>query len=447
MNLPDTLPVDLPSWLVWLESLHPRGQAGIELGLARVRQVSEALGQRAFCPVITVAGTNGKGSTVAYLESILTRAGYRVGCYSSPHLLRYNERVRIGGVPASDAALCAAFAEVEAARRAAGDVFLTYFEFGTLAAWQVFAAAGCEALALEVGLGGRLDAVNLYDPDVALVTTVDLDHQDWLGTDRERIGFEKAGIFRAGRPALCGDAEPPQSLVEHAAKLNAPLFIMGQDFGFQQDDEHRQQWRYWTVQKTEYRRQKTAKPVQRRNLAYPGLRGAVQLKNATLAIAALEALGERLPVTMQAIREGLIRTELPGRFQVLAGRPAIVLDVGHNPQAMRVLAENLAGMGFFGQTYAVFGMLADKDAAGCIAALRGKVAHWFLATLEGQRGLTAAALAERLPAVCPAAAFSCHDDPATAFIAAQEKAGENDRILVFGSFYMVAAVLRVLNRG
>lgn len=446
LNLSDP-PTDLPSWLACLESLHPKGQAGIELGLERARQVSNALGQHAFCPVITVAGTNGKGSTVAYLESILARAGYRVGCYSSPHLLHYGERVRVGGLPASDAALCAAFAEVEAARQAAGNVFLTYFEFGTLAAWQVFAAAGCEALVLEVGLGGRLDAVNLYDSDVAVVTTVDLDHQDWLGTNRESIGFEKAGIFRAGRPALCGDAEPPPSLVEHAAKLNAPLSIMGRDFGFQQDEENRQQWRYWAARRAEDRGQKTENNIQRRDLAYPGLRGAAQLKNASLAIAALEALSERLPVAMQAIREGLIHTELPGRFQVLPGRPAIVLDVGHNPQAMRVLAGNLEGMGFFGQTHAVLGMLADKDAAGSIAALRGKVGHWFLATLDGVRGLSAAALAERLLVADPNASYSCHDNPAAALVAAQEKAGENDRILAFGSFYTVAAVLKALNRG
>jgi dihydrofolate synthase/folylpolyglutamate synthase len=437
MNPPDTTH-DLSAWLAYLERLHPKGQAGIELGLERVRQVSAALGQAPFCPIITVAGTNGKGSTVAYLESILTRAGYRVGCYSSPHLLRYNERVRVGGQPARDDALCAAFAQVEAARRQAGDVFLTYFEFGTLAAWQVFAAAGCEALTLEVGLGGRLDAVNLYDPDVALVTTVDLDHQDWLGHDLDSIAFEKAGVFRAGRPALCGDGDPPQSLVEHAASLGAPLLRMGQDFGFLRMEEDRQQWRYWS---------RRAERLQRRNLAYPGLRGRAQLANATLAIAALEALHDRLPVAMQAIREGLIRAELPGRFQVLPGRPAFVLDVGHNPQATRVLAENLAGMGFFEKTYAVLGMLADKDVAGSLAALRGKVDHWFLATLEGPRGLTAAALAERLRVTDPDAVFSCYDTPAAALAAAEEKAGENDRILAFGSFYTVAAVLRALNRG
>lgn len=431
-------PTDLAGWLQHLESLHPRGQAGIELGLERVRQVSQALGQVPFCPVITVAGTNGKGSTVAYLESILHRAGYRVGCYTSPHLLHYNERVRLQGVPADDAALCAAFAQVEAARQAVG-VFLTYFEFGTLAAWQLFAAAGCEVLVLEVGLGGRLDAVNLYDPDLALVTTVDLDHQDWLGPDRESIGFEKAGIFRAGRPALCGDADPPASLVAHAARLGSPLQLIGRDFGFQKDDENRLQWRYWG--------RRADGSMQRRSLAYPGLRGGVQLKNAALVIAALDTLAGVLPVSMQAIREGLIHTDIPGRFQVLPGRPAIVLDVGHNPQALGVLAENLGGMGFFDKTYAVLGMLADKDVAGSMAALRGRISHWFLADLEGPRGLRAEALAAQVAEADPGVSWSCHPDPAAALAAAQELAGENDRILAFGSFYTVAGALRALGRG
>jgi dihydrofolate synthase/folylpolyglutamate synthase len=431
-------PRDLSAWLAYLEGMHPRGEAGIELGLERVRQVSAALGQAPFCPIITVAGTNGKGSTVAYLESILTRAGYRVGAYSSPHLRCYNERVRVGGQAARDDALCAAFAQVEAARRRAGDVALTYFEFGTLAAWQVFAAAGCEALALEVGLGGRLDAVNLYDPDVALVTTVDLDHQDWLGADRECIGREKAGIFRAGRPALCGDADPPQSLVDHAATLSVPLLRMGRDFGFLRMEEDRQQWRYWARQ---------GGHVQRRNLAYPGLRGRAQLANATLALAALEALFDRLPVAMQAIREGLTQTALPGRFQVLPkkdGMPTLVLDVAHNPQAMRALAANLAEMDFFEHTYAVLGMLADKDVAGSIAALRGKADHWFLATLEGARGQTATALAKTLQAVEPGVSFSCHASLRMALLAARDRAGENDRIAIFGSFHTVAAALEFL---
>jgi len=429
----------LSDWLACLERRHPRGEAGIELGLERVRKVAEVLGQQPFCPIFAIAGTNGKGSTAAYLESILNRAGVQVGCYASPHLLRYNERVRIQGEPVADTLLCAAFSKVEVARCQAGEVFLSYFEFGTLAAWEIFAAARCEALVLEVGMGGRLDAVNLYDPDVALVTTIDLDHQDWLGQDRESIGFEKAGIFRAGRPALCGDTDPPQSLMAHAESLGAPLRIIGRDFGFLKDEGgNRLQWCYW---------QRQGETVRRRALAYPGLRGAAQLKNAALALAALDALQARLPVSMQAIREGLIQTSLPGRFQVLPGRPVTVLDVGHNPQAARVLAENLSSMGFFlGKTYAVLGMLSDKDVEGCVAALRGKISRWFLASLESTRGLSAEALAERLQGVAPDASYACHTNPAAAFAAAREVAREDDRILVFGSFYTVSAVLRALGR-
>ena len=431
------LPDSLPAWLDHLERLHPRGEAGIELGLLRVRRVSEALSQRPFCPIITVAGTNGKGSTVAYLASILNAAGYRVGSYTSPHLFRFNERIRLNQKEVEDDALCAAFAEVELARRAAGDVFLTYFEFATLAAWQVFAAARCEALVLEVGLGGRLDAVNVYDPDISLVTTVDLDHQDWLGKDIETIALEKAGIFRPQRPALYGDFNPPESLVKHAANIGAPLALLGRDFGYQKDSGSRMQWQFW---------QQLPEGMTRRNLAYPGLRGDMQLKNAALALAALETLQARLPVTMQAIRDGLIHTELSARFQVLPGRPAIVLDVGHNPQAMRTLAENLANMGFYEKTYAVLGMLADKDVSASIEVLAGQMTHWFLASLDGIRGQSAEALAARMRTAFPDISCSCHANPEEAFLAAQESVGENDRIVVFGSFHTVAALSHTLAR-
>lgn len=424
-------------WLVHLEGLHPKGQAGIELGLERIRKVKEALGQHEFCPLITVGGTNGKGSTCAYLASIIDRAGYRVGCYTSPHLLDYNERVRVNGLPVADEALCAAFARVEAARQAAGDIPLTYFEFGTLAAWEVFAAAGVEAIILEVGLGGRLDAVNIYEPDVAIVTTVDLDHTDWLGPDRDSIGFEKAGIFRAGKPALCGDPKPPQTLLDQAAAIGADLRLMGRDFGFERDLENRLQWRWW---------QRQGERMQRRSLAYPGLRGPTQLYNATLALAALEAVSARLPVTMQAIRPGLIETEIAGRFQVIPGKPTIVLDVGHNPQAIRVLADNLAGMGFFDRTHAVLGMLADKDIAGGLLSLKGKIDYWHCATLEGLRGTTAERLNELVSSLALGGEVMCYASPAEALCAAQSQAGESDRIIAFGSFYTVAGALQALGR-
>ena len=429
----------LEDWLSYLESLHPRGQAGIELGLERIRQVKGVLGQTQHCPVITVGGTNGKGSTCAYLENIVARAGYRVGCYTSPHLFAYNERVRINGQPASDAALCNAFSRVESARRQAGDIRLTYFEFGTLAAWEVFAAAGVEAIILEVGLGGRLDAVNVYEPDISIVTTVALDHTDWLGPDRESIGFEKAGIYRAGKPAFCADPQPPQSLLEHAAKIGADLRLIGRDFGFEralgEGNENRLQWRWWC---------RSRGKIIKRTLAYPGLRGPTQLFNASVALAALEALADKLPVTMQAIRPGLIETELAGRFQVVPGKPAIVLDVGHNPQAIRVLADNLASMGFFDRTHTVLGMLNDKDIEGALLPLKGKVDFWHVATLEGVRGTTAETLAAIIQRAQLGGEIVCHSSPAVAMQVAKGRAAESDRIVVFGSFYTVAGAVQTL---
>lgn len=425
----------LAGWLAHLENLHPKGQAGIELGLDRVKQVKATLAQSERCPVILVGGTNGKGSTCCYLETILKKAGYRVGCYTSPHILRYNERVRINGLPASDEALCEAFARVEAAR---GDLALTYFEFGTLAAWEVFAAADLDAIILEIGLGGRLDAVNVYEPDVSVITSIAMDHMDWLGDTREAIGYEKACIYRSEKPALCSDPNPPQSLLDHATALGADLRLIGRDFGFNRSPENRAQWRYWIQHGAQQ---------QGRSLGYPGLRGATQLYNASAAITALECLKHRVPVPMQAIREGLIEAELPGRFQVLPGRPAIVLDVGHNPQAIAVLEDNLGSMGFYQNTYAVLGMLADKDIAAALAPLKGKVDHWFAATLEGPRGSTAVRLAEIIRACELGGEISCHDSPATALAAVQEIAGDNDRILAFGSFYTVAGVLQALGRG
>lgn len=377
-------------------------------------------------PVITVGGTNGKGSTCAMLEHILLCAGYRVGLYTSPHLLDYNERVRIDGRLVSDEALCASFADVEAAR---GDIPLTYFEFGTLAAWQAFSAAGVDAVILEVGLGGRLDAVNAFDADCAIVTAVDLDHMDYLGKTREAIGFEKAGIFRSGRPAIVGDAQPPQSLLDHAQHIGAELQVLGRDFGYLSEQG---QWTFWS------------RRGRRGGLAHPALRGAIQLANASTAIVALESLAERLPVSMQDIRRGLIEVELPGRFQVLPGRPTVVLDVGHNPQAAGVLADNLASMAFHPETWAVFGMLADKDIAGVVERVKDRIDHWLTASLPGPRGMGGEALADIL-ANHGIRADACFASPADAYLAAKERAGENDRIVAFGSFLTVAGVLYAID--
>ncbi|NMG74810.1 bifunctional tetrahydrofolate synthase/dihydrofolate synthase [Aromatoleum diolicum] len=408
----------------WLELLEGRHSAQIQLGLERVAHVRDALAVRCDAVVITVGGTNGKGSTCAMLEAILLAAGYRVGCYTSPHLLRFNERVRIDGRELEDAALVEGFAAVERVR---DEIPLTYFEHGTLAAWYAFSREPLDVIILEVGLGGRLDAVNAIEPDCAVVTGVAMDHMDYLGETREQIGFEKAGIFRAGRPAICSDPLAPVSLVAHAREIGADLCLVGQDFGFSGD---RTQWVWWS-----------RGGVRRGGLAYPALRGANQLLNASAALMALEKLRDRIPVSMQAVRQGLMLVELPGRFQVLAGKPSVVLDVAHNPQAAGVLSENLSNMGFFPETWAVLGMLSDKDVEGVVRLIQERVDHWLLTGLPGPRGLTAEALADRLRSVGVRGDVQCFKRPAEAFSVAQESAGEGDRIVVFGSFLTVADVL------
>ena len=416
-----SLPRTLADWLAYLETLHPKA---IELGLARVRMVYDRLAIVPDCPVVTVGGTNGKGSTSAFVERMLACAGYRVGLYTSPHLLRYNERVRIAGREASEAELCTAFGAVEAVRQ---DTPLTYFEFGTLAALWLFARERPDAMVLEVGLGGRLDAVNIVDPDVAIVTTVAIDHVDYLGATREAIGFEKAGIFRGGHVAVCGDLDPPATLPEHARAIGALLLRRGVDFDCIAE---RAQWRY------------RGPGGARHGLPHPALRGRHQLANAAAALTALDALRERLPVNMGAVREALVSIELPGRFQVLPGRPTIVLDVAHNTEAARALAESLQAMSFHPQTVAVFGILRDKDIDGVIAAVRSRVDRWFVATLPPPRGATAALVRERLEAVGIAPeAIRSFDAPDDAYRAARENLPEADRIVVFGSFLTVAAAL------
>lgn len=418
---------DLDAWLLRLES---RNTEAIQLGLERVGEVFERLDTTLGGTVITVAGTNGKGSVCAMLEAILLASGYSVGLYTSPHLLRYTERVRLNGQEVGEHTLVAAFEAVESAR---GETPLTYFEHGTLAAWKVFCDAAPEVVILEVGLGGRLDAVNIIDADCAIVTSVAMDHMAYLGDTRDKIGFEKAGVFRAGRPAICGDPMPPESLLAHAEAIGAQLWISGRDFGFGGD---RQQWGYWRYEAPG----SAGGLIKRGGLAYPALRGANQLLNAASALTALELLRDRIPVSMQAVRQGLMLVELPGRFQVLPGRPTVVLDVAHNPQAAGVLAENLSNMGFYPETWCVVGMLADKDVEQIAALLSGRIDHWYAASLDGPRGLDCAELAARLRAA-GVNAEACFDSPAQAFDAARKAADESDRILVFGSFLTVADVL------
>ncbi|MEV4781561.1 bifunctional tetrahydrofolate synthase/dihydrofolate synthase [Burkholderia sp. LMU1-1-1.1] len=418
------LPTTLPAWLALLESRH--AETVINMGLDRVLAVKERLQLSFSCPVIMVAGTNGKGSTCAMLESVLLRAGYKVGLYIKPHFLDFNERARINGDLASDEVLVDAFNTVEAAR---GDTPLTYFEFTTLAIMKLLAGAGMDVVILEVGLGGRLDAVNIVDADVAIVTSVDIDHTDYLGDTREKIGFEKAGIFRSGKTAICSDPVPPQSLIDHANAIGADLWLMGRDFNYSGD---KQQWNYG------------GRSQRRNSLAYPSLRGANQILNASAVLAALEALKLELPVGAQEVRTGLVTVELPGRFQVLPGRPTVILDVAHNPHAASALNQNLGNMGFHPYTYAVFGSMHDKDIDGVIAAMSEHVDHWCLTNLPSPRAASASELAAKVQIVQaekPERTINIFDDPAAAYANAMSRAGENDRIVVFGSFLTVAGVM------
>lgn len=417
----------LADWLAYCEQLHAKN---IELGLDRVRAVAQKLGLAFNCPVITVAGTNGKGSTCAMLESILRHAGYRTGVYSSPHLVHFEERLRLSGESVAAAALLPHFEAVEQAR---GAVSLTYFEFTTLALLHCMAASGVDVAILEVGLGGRLDAVNIIDADCAVITSIDLDHMDFLGPDRESIGFEKAGILRPGRPAIVSDPMPPASVLAQASAIGADLWRFGYDFNVSGD---KQQWG-WSG--------RAAGGGHRRysGLAYPALRGANQLINAAGVLAALEALRPRLPITAQAVRTGFAMVELPGRFQLVPGQPALVLDVAHNAHAVAALAENLDAMGFFPTTHAVFGAMADKDIDPIFARIGPLIDRWYFTDLPTPRAATAADLLACWQAQntrADASATVCAS-PAQGLAAAVEQADPADRIVVFGSFFTVGGVL------
>ena len=412
----------LDDWLAHCEQLHPKT---IDMGLDRVRAVAERMGLRFDCPVFTVAGTNGKGSTCAMLEAILTQAGFRTGLFTSPHLVRFEERCRIRGqnVDASD--LVAAFARVESAR---AEISLTYFEFTTLAILDTLARAGLDAVILEVGLGGRLDAVNIIDTDCAIITSIDIDHAELLGDTREKIGFEKAGILRTGRPAIVSDPVPPQSVIDRATEIGADLWLLGRDFNYSGD---KQQWA-WAGRGRRYA-----------GLAYPALRGANQLINASGVLAALTAMRQQLPVTAQAVRNGLALVDLPGRFQVVPGQPALVLDVAHNPHSVAALALNLDAMGFYPTTHAVFGAMADKDLAPMLHRMDPLVDRWYFADLPTPRAASGAALQTAWQAVTKRtdAVSAVFSTPLDALHAAAAKAQAADRIVVFGSFYTVGGVL------
>jgi dihydrofolate synthase/folylpolyglutamate synthase len=466
------MPTTLAEWLTYLESLNPKT---IALGLERVAEVKQRLNLQPYFPIIIVGGTNGKGSVCAMLESILHAAGYRVGCYTSPHLLEYNERVRVSKHPANNAELCAAFKKIEKVR---GDIPLTYFEFGTLAAMQMFIDQKVDVAILEVGLGGRLDAVNAFDADCAVVTSIDIDHTDYLGDTREKIAFEKAGIFRAGKVAVFGDLDMPQAIRTQAEKVGAELWRFGSEFGFkllspapaedigsarrggdvhvisivrpltltlsQEERGHKHsegehshsekapmpgQWNYFS------------KTGNRSAMTFPALRGFYQLNNASVALAALDSLKGIIPVSMEAVRRGLVEVTLSARFQMVPGKPALILDVAHNPHAARALAKALAALPPSPKTYAVCAMLKDKDMAGVVEAMKLQVDEWLIAGIDAPRGASADELGQVLDNAnigkvvrFPAVTEALHH--------AYNQAGENDRIVAFGSFHTVAEVMR-----
>ena len=416
----------LDDWLAHCERLHP---TAIDMGLERVRTVAQRMAIRFDCPVITVAGTNGKGSTCAMLESILRQSGYRTGLFTSPHLVHFEERLRLLGESVDATNLVAGFAAVERARGLNGDVIsLSYFEFSMLAIFDVMARSNLDVVILEVGLGGRLDSTNIIDADCAIITSIDLDHTEILGPDRESIGFEKAGIMRTGKPVIVSDPVPPQSVLDHAREIDADIWLVGRDFNVSGDP---QQWG-WAGRGRRYS-----------GLAYPSLRGANQLVNAAGVLAALAALRERLPVTAQAVRNGFAFVELPGRFQIIPGQPTLVLDVAHNPHSVAALAANLDAMGYFPTTHAVFGAMADKDLSAMLAKVNPLMDAWYFTDLPLSRAARAGDLMAQWQAKnqrkdTRAAIF---DDPMQALQAAIRQADPADRIVVFGSFYTVGGVL------
>jgi len=413
----------LDEWLSWQEGLNPKQ---IDLGLERVSRVlhRSGHGHHFNCPLISVAGTNGKGSVVAYLEAMALAGGSRVCSYTSPHLLRYNERIHMDGNEIDDQSLCMAFERVDQAR---GDEHLTYFEFGTLAAIDLFMAAKPGLVIMEIGLGGRLDAVNVMEPDVAVITTVAMDHTDWLGSDRETIGFEKAGVLRTGQPAVCGDLNPPQSLLEHAANVQAELKLIGKDYYV---ERHKQKWSLYDA----------GRAID--GLPLPALTGEFQLDNAATAIVALKSLPEFQPGD-DAIKQGLRNARLQGRFQIIRQQPMVIVDVAHNPQAAGALVSQLRALPCAGKTHAVVAMLADKPAAEVVGLVAGEVDGWYTAGLESvPRGLSAsdmAAIVEQQASdvkLCAAATIAEACEQALTTVA------EGDRIIIFGSFYTVAEAMR-----
>ena len=413
----------LPQWLAHLETAH---HTPIDMGLERVTQVKNAMNLAPACPVITVGGTNGKGSTCAFLSHIYAAAGYKVGTLTSPHLLRFNERIAINNQPVSNEEIVEAFERIEAAR---GDISLTYFEFNTLAAVDIFGQHQVDVMILEVGLGGRLDAVNIFDTDCAIVTSVDLDHQDYLGDSIEQIGKEKAGIFRAGKPAIFGQDPAPHSLGQHAKNIGAKLLQLNHQFSY-----------IARIDSWQWQANNGSLKI---DLPLPALQGAFQLNNAACAVAAVQIMRQQLPVSNEALAQGIAQAQNRARFQIIQQQPEIILDVAHNPHAARALASSLKNLPAK-RTFAVFSILADKDSDSVISILRDSIDEWFIAPLDLPRGMTLTALTAKLKKH-DIKAIHPHNTIQAAYTAALSQVTENDRIIVFGSFHTVAGILGCLS--
>jgi dihydrofolate synthase/folylpolyglutamate synthase len=423
----------LADWLSWQEQLH---LSEIDLGLERIGKVAKNLGILAPpFPIITVAGTNGKGSCIAMLESILRAQGYQTGAYTSPHLIRYNERIAINNQAASDAQICAAFETIDKARQNTPDengkpISLTYFEFGTLAAILCFIEQNVDIALLEVGLGGRLDAANLWDASIAIITGIAIDHENWLGNDRETIGREKAGIMRHQRPVVCGDPEPPKSIQTEASRMGARLYQLKQDF-----DYHKQNngwtWQGWDKQQF--------------SLPLPALKGEFQLNNAATVVAALNLLGKQLPLSKAAFEQGLKRARLAGRMQIIQKTPEWLLDVAHNPQSAEQLASYLKHNPLQGKTHAIFSMLADKDIHQVISLMQPFIDHWHIFGLPGNRAQTLETLEHQLQRQLQGtgntSGISAYKDFTEVFHHLKKSVKSEDRVVAFGSFLVVSAVL------
>jgi len=416
--------MNLTDWLGYIESIHP---STIDLTLERIKIVIERLNLDISFPILTVGGTNGKGSTCSILESIYREAGYKVACYTSPHFLNFNERIKIQTLAVSDEVICEAFSRIESARE---DVTLTYFEYGTIAAMIIFSEAHVDVAILEVGLGGRLDAVNVFDADCAIVTTVDLDHMDYLGHTREAIGFEKAGIYRTEKTSICGDFDPPQSLIKHAELIHADLKIIGKDFGY---EAHHDSFDF-LIDSTFVM-----------NLPLPKLQGDFQLANATNALMAVKAMEDKLPLTEISIQKGITLTLLPGRFQEVKKMPSLIFDVAHNPQAARSLSHNLKTHVVPGKTIAVFSILKDKDIFGVINELNLDIDDWFIAEIQNERAASIETISNTIQKINPSAHIEAFKNIQEAYQFASKEVTRNDRIIVFGSFFTVADIMKIIS--